>query len=194
MVTVPVGRSVLDNALKTLMEIYRFQSEAGLIDCIISPRDAPGVKQIIKNYNYRLRFQSLYSSHDRAAGCILRDAYTIRDFIRMLETAWKGRDKVNARDNHLRDFFSMAARHQMLLRDEDIRNLNFSDCFSTQISNQNHGSQPVSMFVFAITRGKTNVRNNFWYAGAIRHKDVRRCTFSAFAFYLFGLWQVHTID
>ncbi|KAF9400592.1 hypothetical protein BGZ76_007684, partial [Entomortierella beljakovae] len=77
----------------------------------------------------------------------------------------------------------------MLLRFQDLRNINFSDCFSLQIANQHHGTQPVSMFVFALAKGKSTQKKEFWYAGAIRHIDVRRCTFGAFAFYIFNLWQ-----
>ncbi|KAG0010297.1 hypothetical protein BGZ82_003515, partial [Podila clonocystis] len=79
----------------------------------------------------------------------------------------------------------MTARHHMVLRDEDIRNLKLSDTFCIQQKHNAHGSQLATGLVFAISRGKTNKHRVRLFATAFRHKDFLRCTVGAFAFYMF---------
>ncbi|KAG2217492.1 hypothetical protein INT45_012610 [Circinella minor] len=55
-----------------------------------------------------------------------------------------------------REMFSISARHHMLLRDQDPRNLNFADCFCTIIPKKQHrGTQQVVGLVFCLDKGKT---------------------------------------
>ncbi|KAK3815118.1 MAG: hypothetical protein J3Q66DRAFT_343861, partial [Benniella sp.] len=78
----------------------------------------------------------------------------------------------------------------MLLRNEDLRHLNFSDCFATIISRKQHrGSQQAVALVFSRDKGKTLQQGEVAFACALRHETVTRCAFSAFAFYMFELFQ-----
>ncbi|KAF9176257.1 hypothetical protein BGZ49_006465, partial [Haplosporangium sp. Z 27] len=72
----------------------------------------------------------------------------------------------------------------MLLRDEDIRNLNLVDIFNIQTKHHAPGSMLASGLVFCFIRGKTNRKGIKMYATAFRHKNFLRCTMGAFAFYM----------
>jgi hypothetical protein len=78
----------------------------------------------------------------------------------------------------------------MLLRDEDIRNLNLADTFNIQTMHPAPGSRLASGLVFCFSRGKTNTKGVKLYATAFRHKNFLRCTVSAFAFYMLERFQV----
>jgi len=94
---------------------------------------------------------------------------------------------------HTRERLCLAARHHMLLRDEDIRNLNLSDTFHIMQRHPCPGSQLPLGLVFCITRGKANNTGVKLHATAFRHKDFLRCTMGAFAFYMFERFMVHTL-
>jgi hypothetical protein len=98
-----------------------------------------------------------------------------------------------ARFPHIRERFCMTARHHMVLRDEDIRNLKLSDTFCIQQRHNTHGSQLATGLVFAISRGKTNKHRVRLFATAFRHKDFLRCAVGAFAFYMFERFHVSSV-
>lgn len=78
----------------------------------------------------------------------------------------------------------------MLLRDQDLRNLNYSDCFSTIISRTQHrGVQQSVTLLFSLDKGKTLKDGDVRFACAIRHYNLSRCPVSASAFYLFSKFQ-----
>lgn len=85
---------------------------------------------------------------------------------------------------HIRERLCILARHHMLLRDEDIRNLNLSDVFATLDRKNAHGSTWACGLTFCLRRGKTKKKGAMLYATTFRHKDFRRCTVGAFAFYM----------
>ncbi|CEP14209.1 hypothetical protein [Parasitella parasitica] len=73
----------------------------------------------------------------------------------------------------------------MLLRNEDLRCLNFSDCFSTIIPAKHHrGTQEAIAVDFYMDK-------DFMTACAMRHENIFRCPVIAFAFFLLSLFQVH---
>lgn len=91
---------------------------------------------------------------------------------------------------HIRERLCILARHHMLLRDEDIRNLNLSDVFATLNRKNAHGSIWACGLTFCLRRGKTNKKGTMLYATTFRHKDFRRCTVGAFAFYMLERFMV----
>jgi hypothetical protein len=94
------------------------------------------------------------------------------------------------RFQYMRERFCLLARHHMLLRDEDIRNLNLANTFNIQTMHPAPGSSLASGIVFCITRGKTNHKGIELYATAYRHKNFLRCTMGGFAFYMLERFQV----
>lgn len=77
----------------------------------------------------------------------------------------------------------------MLLRDEDIRNLNFSDIFDIQTRYPAAGSSLAS----GLVSGKTNKKGVKLYATAFRHKIFLRCNVATFAFYILERFQTNFI-
>jgi hypothetical protein len=90
----------------------------------------------------------------------------------------------------IREHFSLAIRHSMLLRDEDLRRLNLADMFGYQLPRGVGEVQSVTLLTFSMKQGKTNQNHRQEYGCAIRHEDVRRCSIGALAFYLFDRFQV----
>ncbi|KAG2214027.1 hypothetical protein INT45_005412 [Circinella minor] len=109
----------------------------------------------------------------------------IRQLIKILKSLSTANSK-----SGLREMFSISARHHMLLRDQDLRNLNFADCFCTIIPKKQHrGTQQVVGLVFCLDKGKTLKEGEVKFACAIRHENVFRCPVGAFAFLMFSLLQ-----
>ena len=177
-------------ARKALIRIHSLQlqrKEVGLP----GPSGMKIFNSAVNKYNNSLFVQGMQSGQRRTADCVLRDSYSISDFHDILMDLWtKEKQRPQEFDLNYRDMFSIAVRHNMLLRDEDLRHINFSDCFSTIVTQRFAGGQQAIGLTFKLNHGKTNKNNQNWYACALRHEDVRRCCFSAFAFYMFQMWQV----
>jgi hypothetical protein len=104
----------------------------------------------------------------------------------MLKGVWMSDTKTS-----MRDLFSLSSRHQMLLRDQDIRNLRFSDCFHSTIQQRLAGGKQQAVgVVFCLTEGKNVEPGELRYSCAIRHANPHRCAVSAFAFHLYSILQV----
>ncbi|CEP14392.1 hypothetical protein [Parasitella parasitica] len=114
-----------------------------------SPKVTKEVKNIIKQYG--MVYYQVQTNADRAAHCMIRDSYKIGQLVKMLLDLWCSTDKL-----HLRERFSIAARHHMLLRDQDLRNLNFSDFFYNIVPRTQHrGVQQAIALIFCLDKGKT---------------------------------------
>ncbi|KAF9939591.1 hypothetical protein BGZ65_010101 [Modicella reniformis] len=98
-----------------------------------------------------------------------------------------------SRFQYIREHLCLLARHHLLLRDEDIRNLNLSDIFNIQMRHHAPGSSLASGLVFCLSRGKTNKKGVKLYATAFRHKNFLRCTVAAFAFYMLERFQASVV-
>ncbi|ORZ27810.1 hypothetical protein BCR41DRAFT_418814 [Lobosporangium transversale] len=142
----------------------------------LSPSQMKLLQTILIQHIESLHTHVVRSGGRREAGCTLRDSYTPVQFHSILMGLWtKERHSPNMRareyDTNYRDMFCLTARHNMLLRDEDLRNLNFADCFSTIITQRTEGGQQPIGLTFKINKGKTNKNNENWYACALRHED-----------------------
>ena len=84
--------------------------------------------------------------------------------------------------------FFISACHHMLLQDQDLRNLNFADCFCTIIpKKQYRGTQQVIGLVFCLDKGKILKEGEVKFACAIHYESVFRCLVTGFAFLMFSL-------
>ncbi|KAG2210535.1 hypothetical protein INT47_002477 [Mucor saturninus] len=98
--------------------------------------------------------------------------------LEILKNLW-----ISSSDTGLREMFSISSRHHMLLRDRDLRTLNFADCFCTIIpKNQHKGMQQALALVFSLDKGKTLKEGEVKFACAMRHENIFRCPFGAFSF------------
>ncbi|CEP10095.1 hypothetical protein [Parasitella parasitica] len=106
--------------------------------------DIGGLWTTIKEYGHHLVYDQVPRNPDRAAHCIIRDSYKPGQLLKMLKSLWLSNSKTS-----LRELLSISLRHHMLLRDEDLRYLNFSDYFSTIIpAKQHRGTQEAIAVVF----------------------------------------------
>ena len=85
---------------------------------------------------------------------------------------------------------TISARHHMLLRDQDTRNLNFADCFPTIILKQQHKDTQRAVYTaFCLDKDENLKEADIKFACAIRHENVFRYHISPFAFFLYSLLQ-----
>ena len=186
----PNGSEAVKQFRKVLMRLYDYQCLQRSIEWP-SPKSDQELKNLMSKYTDELLYGHLQTNQDRAAHCVIRDSYKPRQLVIMLKSLWCSDVKGAGGRKAMRDLLYISARHHMLLRSEDLRHLNFSDCFSTVISRKQHrGSQQAVALVFSKDRGKTLQQGEVAFACALRHEVVTRCAFSAFAFYMFELFQV----
>ena len=190
LLTVPCGLEVMAMALKALVYLCSRQSQR-----LVKPNTTRSIRnsRLIANavsiYQRNLVVGILKTGKDMIQSCIIRNSYTIEEHIRMLLDTWMQHGSTPTL-LALREHQALALRHMMLLRDEDLRRLNLSDCFMDQVPNREGGTQNVSMLAISFYRGKTNQDGKTQYGTALRHEDVRRCAVGAMAFYLFARWRV----
>ena len=94
----------------------------------VSQKKTKEIVELIKKYEHDLVYDQVQTNADRAAHCVIRDSYKSGEFIRILKSL-----RSSESETGLREIFSISSRHHMLLRDQDLRNLNFADCFCTMI-------------------------------------------------------------
>jgi hypothetical protein len=192
MVVIPVGYETINQAYKALCRIHHLQFQRHEINNE-GPSTMGGVRLLIQNRKSKLYALAMQNGSRRTADCAFRDSYSIPMFYEMMQSLWK-RPRQYPREYDLiyRDAFCISCRHNCLMRDEDLRHIHFADSFCTIVTRDTAhiGTQQIVALTFKVNQGKINAFNQNWYACAIRHDDVRRCCFSAFAFYMFQLWQV----
>lgn len=78
----------------------------------------------------------------------------------------------------------------MLLRDEDLRGISYSDIFMDPAFNVVGGTQNLVYLMTSFHKGKTNPSGKMLYGVSTRHSDVRRCSVGALGFYFYDLFHV----
>lgn len=207
-IEVPISYNTSTTAKKAIMRLWNLQREAttDFPSAEPNPGNDPLIVKAYKTFRQSLVFDETFKGSTRTGTCLIRDPYTERQFITMMAFCWRMQEPLRLpsdadkraynskkRFPHTRERFSLAARHHMLLRDEDIRNRNLSDLFSVQCMHSGHGSKLALGLAFCINRGKTNTTGVKVYSLAFRHKNYLRCTVSAFAFYMLERFQVSLI-
>ena len=152
------------------------------------------VKTIMAQYERRLIQVKITASLDRAANCPLRDVYSVDKYVEMMAKLWRPviNKKYRAlRDTHIATRMSIALRHQMVLRDQDVRDLDLADCFSVSVHKSVRGVlSPIFGLVFSYRTGKSVTGGTTQFAVALRHREYARCAVGAFAFHLFERFHV----
>ncbi|KAF9117850.1 hypothetical protein BGX30_005020, partial [Mortierella sp. GBA39] len=116
--------------------------------------------------------------------------YSLSNMVTALNVLWNGQGQRKDGRSFM-EMFCISATHNMLLQDEELHQINFSDCFAVVPAlNQQPGTQQCIVLTFKLkNNGPTSDVNQKLYVSALRHYDLARCTFSAFAFYMFQIWQ-----
>ncbi|KAF9536374.1 hypothetical protein EC957_011200, partial [Mortierella hygrophila] len=172
-----------------------------------SPRDDPLIRKAYRDYRRCLVYDEVFKGSTRQGSGLVRDPYTERQLITMLAFTWRQQASLPAplppnsmkekrsydttsRFPHIREHFCIAARHHMVLRDEDLRNMNLSDCSSIDETRYVPGSERAAGLGFCFHKGKTNPDGKRVYAAAFRNKNFIRCPVGAFAFYMLERFQI----
>ncbi|OAD71040.1 hypothetical protein PHYBLDRAFT_171102 [Phycomyces blakesleeanus NRRL 1555(-)] len=183
-IEVPLGIEAVSQYKKFLIFLHEFRSERREGGWP-SPKKTKEVIELIKKYKYNLVYDQVQTNVDRAAHCVIQDSYKSDKLIRILKILWTSDSK-----SGLHEMFSISSCHHMLLKDQDLRNLNFADCFCTIIPKKQHkGMQQALALVFSLDKGKTLKEGEVKFACAMRHENVFRCPFGAFPFFMFSLLQ-----
>lgn len=157
----------------------------------MKPRQSKEVMGDIALYNRKLVVDRSVPTLDRGSFCSLRDGYEIPQFNLMMAQLWRGTyPNWYLYNTHMRDRLSISWRHHLLLRDEDIRNLDVSDCFCEVVDYQLYGtSVPIRGLAICLRGGKVRADKSE-FSLALRHNDFGRCPVGAFAFYMFERFHV----
>jgi hypothetical protein len=109
-------------------------------------------------------------------------------FVRCLLDAWQ--QPVSESSPAMKLHLSLAIRHAMLLRDEDLRGISYSDIFMDPAFNVVGGTQNLVYLMASFHKGKTHKSGKLLYGVSSRHTDVRRCSVGALGFYFYDLYHV----
>jgi len=163
---VPLGVEAINQYKKALIVVYDYQFEHRAIP-LASPKKNKELLDLIKKYEHDLVYDQVQTNADRAVHCVIRDPYKSGELIKILKNLW-----VSNSETGLREMFSISSRHHMLLRDQDLRHLNFADCFCTIVPKKQHnGMQQAICLVFSLDKGKTLKEGEMKFACAMRHEN-----------------------
>jgi hypothetical protein len=201
-----VSYETVDSARKSLIYLWRHQAQrtAAYPNPASNPRQDALLRDAIDDYEVSLVYDQSIIGSALSDFCSVRDPYTEKEFIQMITHTWcqrpmrqlKGKRLYQSagRYRHIREHLCLFARHHMLLRDEDARNLNLSNIFSIQTRHSATGSDIATGLTFCLSRGKTNRNGVKLYATAFRHRRFYRCTVGAFAFYMLERFMVMLLN
>jgi hypothetical protein len=186
----PVGIRTIEAVLKSMVNEWKYQKASGE-SFEENPNRSLVVKALKAKYHRRLVTLKLSSSLDRGVSCPLRDVYSVEKYAEMMSKLWLDDQHNDLKGVNISTRMSLSLRHQMCLRDQDIRNLDLADCFSVQIERQQKGVVKRYLgLVFSLKTGKTVATGTTQFAVAMRHKEFARCCVGAFAFHLFERFHV----
>ena len=198
----PLSINTALTSKKALNYLWRAQTESTVIyrNQARKPSHDYALRKAYEDFECDLYYGLSQKGEIRTTSCALRDPYTAGQLSKMLSFCWrmlpviqvKGVRKYNSSNRfpYIRENFCLKARHHMILRDEDLRHLNLSDCFPCIHRNKAHGSQMALGLAICLSRGKTNKKGQRHYATAFRHRNFLRCTVSGFAFLMFERFEV----
>ncbi|KAK5808586.1 hypothetical protein F5H01DRAFT_352398 [Linnemannia elongata] len=183
--SVSVGPDALKLARSSLGRIHRLQMRRKEVG-----KFAPSDMKVFHD-----KIEQCQKAQDEREGAHLvstrsRDYYSLDNMVTALTVLWNGQGQRKDGRSFI-EMFCISATHNMLLRDEELHQINFSDCFAVVTTqNRQPGAQQCVALTFKLKNNdRTSDANQKLYVSTLRHYDVTRCTFSAFAFYMFQIWQ-----
>ncbi|KAG9322912.1 hypothetical protein KVV02_003439 [Mortierella alpina] len=181
---VPCGRQTMENALKALYYLQDRQRKRPIRPNLEPKlRKSSLISNVIDKFTNDLVFGILVNHKDLSAECEVRDTYTVAQHVKCLLYTWAR--PISVLSPWTREHLALAIRHSMLLRNEDLSQMNLSDCFMLPVGNRDRGSQAIVALVCAMHREKPIGGGHTQYGCALRHSDARRCSIGALAYYLF---------
>jgi hypothetical protein len=125
--------SALENVYNMIVALHKSQaghSGVALFSSHPAPRDWDQLKAIKDTFNHSQTWTTLHGSDIRDTLCPIRDGYSVRDMVKLSKyLLYTGGTLAQITRSHkTRSQFLL--RHHGLLRDQDLRNMEFSECFA----------------------------------------------------------------
>jgi hypothetical protein len=191
---VPCKIEVSKMAVKALTHLQVCQC-ARTINPVLSSDSISGsgfIKNAVNHYSESLVYDSVFSHLEPASKCAIRKAYTNEHHIKCI--TWAFEHAKPGAGQWVRERMALAIRHAMLLRNEDLQNINLSGIFMDHVVDPGGSGQSVNVLVFGMDHSKTNQVGRIEYGLAVRHEDVRRCAVGAMAMYFFDEYEVRFLS
>jgi hypothetical protein len=147
------------------------------------PRD-DHVKRFLENMKRNTAQRNRENYTDRGVATILDGYSTLEQLAQIIAAAFQGQRYNKVRG--LRDAAAFALSHALVLRGDNIRNIELSNVFVSQL--QDEGPQCMAMLA-SVFKSKTNKVGNMDLSASIRHRDVLCCSHGWIALYLFARWN-----
>jgi hypothetical protein len=123
---------------------------------------------------------------DRGIGTLL-DGYSTLDG---LASILRAGIQAHNTPKGLRNAAAFAFSHSVLLRGDNVRNMELANLFSVDLEDEGVDRlTPPKAFVASLLRSKTNTEGRTDYSACLRHMDVRCCAIGWIALYLFSRWD-----
>lgn len=122
---------------------------------------------------------------DRGAIGIM-SGYTEEEFVELNRVLLAG---CAERPTQLRTRLDILLGHFLILRGQSRRDADINELSQVTLA-ASEGASPCRALILTMSHGKTNKFGKVQYMGAIRHRDVLRCTMGALAMYLVWRWHL----
>ena len=126
---------------------------------------------------------------DRGIGTLLDGYTTLLQLSEIIAAAFHGRRYNKVRG--LRDAAAFALSHALVLRGDNVRNVELSNVFVSPLDDE--GPDCMAMLV-SVFKSKTNKIGSLDLSASLRHVDVLCCSHGWVALYLFARWNWNDDD
>jgi len=127
----------MENVLKALCYVQDRQSKRPVRpNSEADLRRSKFIHNAVEKYTNDLVIGVVVNHKDLSAECEIRNAYTTSQHIKCLLHTWSR--PISILSPWIREHLALAIRHSMLLRNEDLVQMNLADCFMMQISNRQY--------------------------------------------------------
>ena len=190
MVSRTLGHEAMNNYVKGIIDLYKFQKAKGL-NSYDHPRGL-ALNSTLKSRETNEAERKRKEYLDRGIGTLL-DGYSEAELLNFVRHCWTGfsshhRVIPGTVESFLRTATDFLWSHHTLVRGETRRNAQLPDLFSLELKNE--GPTPCTAMIMLMNNGKTNKSGRTEYNSVVRHKNPLLCTLSQTAFYFFYRWDV----
>jgi hypothetical protein len=149
------------------------------------PRSAL-VKKFLENRRAETYEINRRNRKDRGVGTLLEGYSTLDGLSRILEAGLR----LHNSPKGLRNVASFALSHSVLLRGDNIREMELANLFCVTLDDEGPDAIDIpKAMVVSLLRSKTNTEGRTDFSACLRHMDVRCCSIGWIALYLFVRWN-----
>jgi hypothetical protein len=149
------------------------------------------VKDFLKNKRHEITSNLINNNDDRGKNTLFA-GYTGLDELEKILCAGFTRHNTT---KGLRNTAAFALSHLLLLRGDNIRNIDLSCMFTVTLPGESfNNDRPAKALVITLLRSKTNDEGRKDYSAALRHVQVECCAIAWVSLFLLGRWDVDEED